>query len=74
MFLQTFILQIKEEHCEEWKDMGIISKFNSIEEAQKQLDNTIKYYNNKNSFRIQKVTCSDEILIEKTGISNLLTN
>lgn len=74
MHLQTFILQIREENCEEWKDMGMVSKFNSLEEAEKQLDNTIKWYNNKNMFRIQKVTCSDEIMIEKSGISNLLEN
>jgi hypothetical protein len=68
----TYLLEMLEPDASTWKDCGIRSKFKTLEEAKKELESTIIYFNHKYKFRINHITCSEEITFEVNGIQNLL--
>lgn len=69
----TYLLEMLEPETTSWKDCGMRSRFKTLEEAQKELESTAVYYNNKYKFRINHIVCSEEIAIEITGTQNLLS-
>ena len=69
----TYLLEMLEPESASWKDCGMRSKFKTLEEAQKELESTAVYYNNKYKFRINHIVCNEEVIIEITGTQNLLS-
>jgi hypothetical protein len=69
----TYLLEILEPDTTTWKDCGMRSRFKTLEEAKKELESTINYFNHKYKFRINHIKCSEEIAFEINGIQNLLT-
>ena len=69
----TYLLEMLEPETASWKDCGMRSKFKTLEEAKKELEFTVAYFNHKYKFRINHIVCNEEILLEINGTQNLLT-
>jgi hypothetical protein len=72
MIAETYLLEILVPGSERWLDCGMKSKFHDFLEAKNELEKTIKSYPPKYKFRINHITCQEEVILELSGKQEFL--
>jgi hypothetical protein len=68
----TYLLEMLLPDTENWRDVGMKSRFKTLEEAQLELENTLLYYNHSYKFRINHIVCNESVVFETQGLKDTL--
>jgi hypothetical protein len=74
MIAETYLLEILVPGSEKWLDCGMRSKFHDFTEAQKELERTIRSYPPRYKFRINHISCEEEVVLEVSGKQDILNS